>query len=125
MSVISFVTIKKILIELTKQLNDGAPTNQCLLDIKKYIGFYIYDWGCVTHFALIKMRKFFPSTLHEIHYNPWNYEFYGLDINGEFMFDLSLDRLVKDRKITKTLLNDLTKSYPNYYETYINSNVEE
>lgn len=125
MSAISFVSLKNILIELTKQLNDNAPTNQCLLDINKYIGFYIYDSGYVTHFAIIKMRKFFPVRLHEIHYNPWNYEFYGLDINGEIIFDVSLNEMVKDRKITKTLLNDLTKSYPSYYGTYINSSVKE
>lgn len=122
---ITIEQIKSILLEVTRQLKNEAPTNQNWLPLDNYIAFKIYDSGFITHFAIIKKKKCIPDSVVEINYDPYNTEFNACDKDGKFVFDILLDDMIEEGIITEKMLLDFIREYEKYYNTYVYSDDED
>lgn len=103
--------IKSILMEITYQLNDGAPTNQNIL-CEGYIPLKSYDSGVVIQFAIIEKTSLIPNSVAELVFDHYNKEFYAYDKDRKIVFDVLLKH---DKLLTKFI-----RAFEQYYNTYVN-----
>lgn len=98
--------------EITYQLNDGAPTNQNIL-CEGYIPLKSYDSGVVIQFAIIEKTSPIPNSVVELVFDHYNKEFYAYDKDRKIVFDV----LLNDMKKT---VNKFIRAFEKYYGTYVN-----
>ena len=111
--------VKSILIELTHQLKDDAPTNQNII-CDGYIPLKSYDCGDVIQFAIIKNSYPIPNSVVELGFDHDNYELYAYDKDQNLVFDVVLDDMVNRKQISNKLLTNFIRAFEKYYDTYVN-----
>ena len=111
-------TIKSILLEVTKQLKDDAPTNQNII-CEGYIPLKSYDCGDVTHFAIIECSDVIPNSIVELGFDHDNNELYAYDKDQNFVFDVLLDDMINKKQITEQMLINFIREFEKYYDTYV------
>ena len=111
--------IKSILLDITHQLENDAPTNQNII-YESYIPLKSYDCGDVTHFAMIENSGVIPNSVVELGFDHDNYELYAYDKDQNLVFDVVLDDMVNRKQISNKLLTNFIRAFEKYYGTYVN-----
>ena len=115
--------LTRIFTDLTKQLNEGAITNQNMV-CSGYIPIKTYDCGLITHFAIIENNKnLIPNSVTELIYDI--HELYAYDKDHKIVFDLSLDEMIDEKRLTRKLLRKFHEAFEKYYDTYVYETEEE
>ena len=111
--------IKSILLDITYQLENDAPTNQNLI-CEGYIPLKSYDSGDVIQFAIIENSYPIPNSVVELGFDHDNNELYAYDKDQNFVFDVVLDDMVNRKQISNKLLTNFIRAFEKYYGTYVN-----